>query len=170
MAPFDEVHRLSEQLSSDEVAALVQVWEEGDRCWFFTGQGRSGLVAAMVAMRFMHLGRVSHVLGEATAPAVMSGDGLLVISGSGHTPISVSRAARAHELGVLVVAITHARSAPLIEVADLVLTLPTDGSVQLGGSLFEQAALMVLDGVIHALAGRLEDPRTGLRLRHANLE
>jgi 6-phospho-3-hexuloisomerase len=170
MAPFDEVYRLSQQLNSDEIAALVQVWEASDRRWFFTGQGRSGLVAAMVAMRFMHLGRVGHVLGEATAPAVRAGDGLLVISGSGRTSISVSRATRAHELGVLVVAVTHAPSAPLIDVADVVLTLPAAGSVQLGGSLFEQAALMVLDGVIHALAGRIEDPRAGLRLRHANLE
>jgi 6-phospho-3-hexuloisomerase len=170
MASFDEIQRLSQQLSSDEIAALVQVWEATDRRWFFTGQGRSGRVAAMVAMRFMHLGRVSHVLGEATAPAVTSGDGLLVISGSGRTPISVSQATRAHELGALVVAVTYARSAPLVDVADMVLTLPAIVSVQLGGSLFEQAALLVLDGVIQVLSERLEDPRGGLRLRHANLE
>lgn len=49
--------------------ALVLLGEPG-RWWFFTGQGRSGLVAQMAAMRSMHLGYESHMVGEATAPSI----------------------------------------------------------------------------------------------------
>ena len=44
----------------------------------------------MAAMRFMHLGRDSHVLGEATAPSVRHGDVLVAVSGSGETPVTVA--------------------------------------------------------------------------------
>lgn len=152
------------------MSALVRVLEDPGRRWFFTGQGRSGLVAAMVAMRFMHLGRVAHFLGEPTAPAVRAGDGLLVICGSGQTSISVGRAARAHSLGLVVASVTHASSSPLRDASDLVVIIDSHSSNQLGGSLFEQSALLLLDGVILQLARQLPDAWEGLRLRHANLE
>ncbi len=170
MAAFDEVAQIPAHLKAEEVTALGRAFEDPKRRWFFTGQGRSGLVAAMVAMRFMHLGRVAHVLGEPTAPAVRSGDGLLVICGSGQTPISVSRAARAHSLGALVAAVTHSPVSPLGEASELLVTIASDGSGQLGGSLFEQSALLLLDGMIHALAANLPDARDRLRRHHANLE
>lgn len=41
---------------------------------FFSGQGRSGLIAQVVAMRLMHAGYAVHVVGEASAPAISRGD------------------------------------------------------------------------------------------------
>jgi 6-phospho-3-hexuloisomerase len=60
------------------------------RRWYASGQGRSGLVAQMAAMRLMHVGFDAHVVGEATAPAIGSRDGLLVVSGSGETPVTLN--------------------------------------------------------------------------------
>lgn len=170
MAAFDELAALAAHLSDASVDALAGALQDPDRRWFFAGQGRSGLVAAMVAMRFMHLGWRSHVVGEATAPAVRAGDGLLVISGSGSTPASVSWASRARAEGATVAAVTHTDPSPIVQLADVVLRLPAQPSTQLGGSLFEQAALLVLDGIVTTLARRLEDPHGGLARRHANLQ
>ena len=48
----------------------VQAFGDETRRWFFSGQGRSGLVAQMAAMRFMHVGRNVHFVGEVTAPSI----------------------------------------------------------------------------------------------------
>ena len=37
----------------------------------------------------MHVGFDAHAVGEATAPAVGMGDGLVMISGSGETPVTL---------------------------------------------------------------------------------
>src|SRR5262249_49761484 len=80
--------RLS-RIDAQSFRNLVQAFENRDRRWFFSGQGRSGLVAQMAAMRLMHVGYETHFVGEATAPSVRKGDGLLLVCGSGQTPISL---------------------------------------------------------------------------------
>ncbi len=169
MAAFVEVGALSAKLKSADVEPLVQVFEDSGLRWFFEGQGRSGLVAAMVAMRFMHLGRQAHFVGEATAPAVRAGDGLVLISGSGATPTTVGHGEVARRVGATVVTVTYSPASPAADLADLVVYLPAKPSTQLGGSLFEQAALLVFDGVVATLAGAMEDAAGGLRARHSNL-
>jgi 6-phospho-3-hexuloisomerase len=50
-------------------------------------------------------------------------------------------------------------------------TLPNEGlSVQYGGSLFEQALLILLDAVSAEIGLRLGTPPQELESRHANLE
>ena len=77
---------IAETLDRVDAAALLRfadMFRDERRRWFFSGQGRSGLVAEMAAMRFMHLGRLAHFVGEATAPSIRAGDGLCLVSGSG---------------------------------------------------------------------------------------
>jgi 6-phospho-3-hexuloisomerase len=169
MAAFIEACALGSELRSEEVQALVEVFGDTSRRWFFEGQGRSGLVAAMVAMRFMHLGRNAHFVGEATAPAVRKGDGLVLISGSGATPTSVSHGEVARHEGATVVTVTYSPDSPAARLADVVVYLPAKPSMQLGGSLFEQGALLVFDGVIASLAEVMGNAAAGLRARHSNL-
>jgi Predicted sugar phosphate isomerase involved in capsule formation len=45
------------------------------------GAGRSGLVAKAFAMRLMHLGMISYVVGETITPALQTGDLIVVLSG-----------------------------------------------------------------------------------------
>ena len=88
----DEVAGVLAAVDSSAVskAAAFLTEEAGDpHGWFFTGQGRSGLVAQMAAMRFMHLGLRTHVWGEVTAPSVERGDRLVVLSKSGSTATSL---------------------------------------------------------------------------------
>ncbi|MFV0429768.1 MAG: SIS domain-containing protein [Arachnia sp.] len=115
---------------------------------FFTGQGRSGLIAQMAAMRFMHLGAKAHMVGEATAPSISAGDALVVISGSGATPVSLSFAGIAQRAGAAVLAVTTQPDSPLARLADAALCLPIGSHLQFGGTVFEQSSLILLDSIV----------------------
>jgi len=141
-----------------------------DRRWFFVGQGRSGLVARMAAMRLMHLGLDVHVQGEATTPAIDAHDRCVCVSGSGRTPTTIHHARIARDLGARVIAITADATAPLAVLADVALVVPIPRTSQFGGSLFEQVALVCLDAVVLAGSASDRDAYARMRMRHANLE
>ena len=136
--------------------------------WFTAGQGRSGLVAAMVAMRLMHVGHDAHLVGEATAPSIRAGDGIILFSRSGTTPVTVSQAQTAGSEGATVLAVTENAASPLAQAAKLVLRVPAGPSQQFGGSRFEQSALVLLDAIMFSLAPAPESQRT-MQYRHDNL-
>lgn len=137
---------------------------------FVTGQGRSGLVGRMFAMRLMHLGLRCHVVGDTLTPAFRAGDCLVVISGSGRTPGSLHAARCAREQGGAVIAVTHTPAAPLAEMADLGLCVPVAGSAQFGGTRFEQACLIVMDAIVHTLARRDAGSFERMVALHANIQ
>ena len=64
-----EIAETLERVNAGAFERFVDVFRDESRRWFFSGQGRSGLVAEMAAMRFMHMGRPAHFVGEATAPS-----------------------------------------------------------------------------------------------------
>ncbi len=115
---------------------------------FFSGQGRSGLLAEMAAMRFMHLGLPTHVVGESTAPSVSAGDTLVLVSGSGATPVSLSFAKIAAAAGARVLLVTSKADSPIGQLAHAVLEIPTAQTQQFGGTLFEESALVALDSLV----------------------
>lgn len=154
----------------EEFAALLDLVGEPKRRWFFTGQGRSGLVAAMIAMRFMHVGRESYVVGDPTTPALRADDGLLIVSGSGSTRTSVAQAARARDEGARIASVTCTLESPLAQLSEVVLRVPVVSSEQLGGNLFDQTALILLDSLVNTLGRSLDDAGALLRRRHANLQ
>lgn len=168
LAVADELTELLGRVDEQQFAAFADRAAEPRR-WFFTGQGRSGLVAQMAAMRWMHLGREAHALGEATAPSVRSGDGLVVVSGSGVTPVSLAFARIAKSEGAQVLLVTYGVDSPLAEVADMTLVSPVVASNQLMGNLFEQSALLLLDAVAIEIAAREPEARAGMATRHTNM-
>lgn len=145
---------------------------------FVVGTGRSGLALQMAAMRFMHLGLSSHVVGETTTPAIGSGDVLVAASGSGSTARVVRAAHTAVDEGAQVVAITTAADSDLARTATEVLLVPAadkqdfDGttSEQYAGSLFEQSVLILTDTLFHALWQAGGTQARELWRTHANLE
>jgi len=124
----------------------------------------------MAAMRFMHLGREAHVLGEATAPSVRAGDRLLVVSGSGRTPVSLAFAEIARRESARVLLVTYTPDSPLGALADVTLVAPVRGSQQLMGTLFEQSALVLLDAVASHAAAADPAARAGMARRHTNMQ
>lgn len=145
---------------------------------FAVGEGRSGLVIRMAAMRMIHLGREAHVVGEATAPAIAAGDLLLAISGSGTTRFVVEVAESARKAGAAVVALTTQAGSPLAREADFTVILPAackldhgkGRSRQFAGSQFEQASLILWDAIFDMMARENSQGDETLWSRHTNLE
>lgn len=145
---------------------------------FTVGTGRSGLALQMAAMRFMHLGLDTHVVGETTARAIGSGDVLVAASGSGSTVRVVRAAETARAQGASVVALTTDADSALANAATEVLVIPAadkqdfDGTAsnQYGGSLFEQSVLLLTDALFHALWRSSGTQARELWRLHANLE
>ncbi|MFC7345077.1 6-phospho-3-hexuloisomerase [Saccharopolyspora griseoalba] len=145
---------------------------------FTVGAGRSGLALQMAAMRFMHLGLSTHVVGETTAPAIGPGDVLVAASGSGTTSRVVRAAETARSQGANVVALTTAPESALAKAATEILVIPAadkqdfDGttSAQYAGSLFEQSVLLLTDALFHALWRSSGTQARELWRLHANLE
>jgi hexulose-6-phosphate isomerase (EC 5.-.-.-) len=152
------------------------------------GAGRSGLVGKAFAMRLLHLGFNSYVLGETIVPSISRGDVALAISGSGRTGLIVEAADAAKKVGAYVIAITTYPESPLGQLADLVVVVPGRSKVSkmddyfarqiLGlheplaplGTLFEDTAMLLLDGVIYYLMIKLNVTEDEMRNRHANIE
>ena len=82
----------------------------------------------------------------------------------------VHLARRAADLGARVLAITTREDSSLAAIADVVVAVPVQGSRQFGGSLFEQASLVLLDALIIDLTQ--DDPHADKTMsrRHTNLE
>jgi 6-phospho-3-hexuloisomerase len=165
-----EIAETLERVDAPAFQRFVDVFRDERRRWFFSGQGRSGLVAEMAAMRFMHMGRLSHFVGEATAPSIRAGDGLCLVSGSGNTPVTVHFARIAKEEGAQIALITREPNSALAQLADCVLHTPIETTRQFGGSLFEQTSLILLDAIVLGLMQTVADPHRVMLNRHTNLQ
>ncbi|MEM0320045.1 MAG: SIS domain-containing protein, partial [Candidatus Nezhaarchaeales archaeon] len=80
------------------VGMLVEAWGWG-KIILIVGAGRSGLIGRAFAMRLMHLGFRTYVVGETITPAIGPNDVLIAISGSGSTAIVVTAAEAAKKVG-----------------------------------------------------------------------
>ena len=170
LAVGQEIAALLNRVDAKTFFRIVQAFDDERRCWFFSGQGRSGLAAQMAAMRLMHVGRNVHFVGEVTAPSIRKGDGLVVISGSGETPVSVNFARIAKAEGAEVILFTRAAKSTLAALADAVLLVPVETTQQFGGSLFEQGSLILFDAMILEMARRIPDAHQRMLRRHTNLQ
>lgn len=143
---------------------------------FVFGEGRSGLVIRMVAMRLMHLGCQVYVVGETTTPSIGMDNLLIACSGSGSTGCAI--AAKAKDSGARLVVVTANGSSPLTRLADLSIELAAatkhdrEGvrSQQFAGSLFEQSTLLLFDVLFYVLSQKLNKNIDTLWALHANLE
>lgn len=146
---------------------------------YFAGAGRSLLMIRGFAMRMMHLGLRSYVVGETVTPAIEPGDLLVIGSGSGETGALTIVATKAKKLGAKVALITHNANSTIGKQADLVVQITLASGtkkLQPSGSTFEQSMLILCDAMVLEMLerGRLlaenEDIDTYIMKRHANLE
>jgi 6-phospho-3-hexuloisomerase len=170
LAVRDEVSGVLSAVSGDQMSGAAALFSDRGRRWFCSGRGRSGLVAQMVAMRLMHVGFDAHGVGDATAPSLGEGDGLVMISGSGETPVTVHFARLARGFGARMLVVTTRADSTLAGLADAVIDVPTAGTGQFGGTLFEQSALLLLDAVVLDLTAGDPQAYAAMQARHANLQ
>ncbi|MFT4112145.1 6-phospho-3-hexuloisomerase [Silvibacterium sp.] len=174
---LEELHSCISAVPESQLLAARHALLSAQRV-FTVGAGRSGLALKMAAMRWMHLGLEVHVAGEVTTPAILSGDLLVVASGSGSTSGAVQAAQVAKNAGAKLLAITTAPASPLSLLADWQIVIPAvtkqdhDGSIsqQYAGSLFEQSVLLLTDAIFFQLWRERGESAADLWKRHANLE
>ncbi len=174
---LDEISAILGKVRPAEVDALGAALLAARRI-FVTGQGRSGWIMRMAALRLMQIGLAVHVVGDATTPAIEPGDLLLIASGSGETPSPLAAAERAHRVGARVALLTARPASALGGLADVLVQIPgettkvrLDGETRLPlAAALEQATLIVLDVLVAALAERRGQTQATMMARHANLE
>ena len=183
----EEVLNISNGLDVKQVEEFIQALLKSKRI-FIIGAGRSGIVAKAFAMRLMHLGFDSYVVGETITPALRSKDILVAVSGSGETSLIVSAAKIAKKIGAKLAAVTSYPQSTLAKISDIVVILPgrkkTESTTDFMhrelkgeyapaaplGTLFEITALIFLDAVISSLMAALGKKEEDLRVRHATIE
>ena len=156
---------------------------------FVTGAGRSGLAAKAFAMRLMHLGLSSFVVGETISPAINADDCIIAISGSGETNTIVSAAKIAKNRGSKVLAVTSYPESTLGQLADGYLFVKGRTKKEVDdenymkrqihgnytsltplGTAFELTTLVFLDAVVSELMEKMEQTESDLKARHTVLE
>jgi 6-phospho-3-hexuloisomerase len=182
----EHLENVAAKLDKDSVRQMLEDIMGAKRI-FVMGAGRSGLVGRAFAMRLMHLGLSSHVVGETTTPAVSKDDVVIAISGSGQTR-SVSNLGRvAKEIGAKLVTITSNKESTLGELSDTVIVLPGRTKDDAGGYVerhmrgeytyltplgtsFETSASVFLDALIAELIFITGASEEDLKSRHTNIE
>ena len=142
---------------------------------FVAGAGRSGLVCKFFAMRLVHSGYDTSVVGEVVTPSIKKGDLLVVISGSGETEQLIAFTKKARAEGARILLICSKASSTIGDMADA--TLQIGRSDQYGkvlgmpmGTIFELSTLSFLEGAISHIIHEKGIPEEVMRSRHANLE
>ncbi|MEK6975534.1 MAG: 6-phospho-3-hexuloisomerase [Candidatus Thermoplasmatota archaeon] len=143
---------------------------------FLYGRGRSGFVARAFAVRLMHLGYQTYVVGETITAPVTKHDVVVLVSGSGLTYPVVMTAELGRRQGATVVAITAHAESEVARLAHVVVPIvPPDGNGERGklaplGTIFETSAWLFFDAVVALLMQRLGETEATMRKRHATLE
>lgn len=184
-----KVRSIANGISGEEVEGLIQEILAARRVYVM-GAGRSGLVARAFAMRLMHLGLTSYVVGETVTPALDKGDLVVVFSGSGETKTIADIAESAKEIGGRLCLITSKRDSRIGRIADCCVVIESQRDTvgeettefeirqMMGkhksfaplGTLFETASVIFADAVISRLMEIKEINVEALRGRHVNIE
>lgn len=180
---ISRIGEIAATLEQEQVDCFINAIAGADRI-FVIGAGRSGFVAKSFAMRLMHLGLTSFVVGETVTPSFHSNDVLIAFSGSGKTKSVREACETTRQIGGQFCLITGTRVSPMAELADCIVLLNTEEeSCQVGpdhfdlrqlrgehrsisapctplGTLFETSAMIFADSVISAL----------IEMRHCSIE
>lgn len=166
-------------IDQEAAAAFVALIDEADEV-FCAGAGRSGFQVKGFAMRLMHMGIHSYVVGETCTPNISENGVLVICSGSGETKSLVNHAAKAKEVGAKVALITINPASSIAKMADVVVEISAPSpksakqgdikSIQPMGSLFEQSEGIFMDIAVMMLMEKRHMTSETMFGRHANME
>lgn len=139
---------------------------------FVYGVGRSGLVARAFAMRLVQLGLEVYFIGETITPIVSAGDLVVIVSNTGTTMSAVQTANIARRVGASVVSVTASKSSKLAAASNIVLHVKEESGGEKAkhaplATLFEDATLVLLDGLVAQLMEARGQTEADMRARHA---
>jgi 6-phospho-3-hexuloisomerase len=179
LAVVKELETTLGQVSSEQGEELTDCILKAGKI-LVAGAGRSGFAVKAFAMRLMHMGLETYVVGETVTPNLEAADLFVVGSGSGETGSLVAMAAKAKKIGATVALVTIRPESSIGRIADVVVGIPAPTpkaevsasfkSIQPMGSLFEQSLLLFLDAVVLRLMEKRGHSSDTMFTRHANLE
>jgi 6-phospho-3-hexuloisomerase len=184
-----KIRAIANKISDDDVEKFLAEILKAKRVYVI-GAGRSGLVAKAFAMRLMHLGFPSYVVGETITPALSAGDLMVIFSGSGKTKTVADIAETAKEIGAHICLITSNADSRIGRIADCNVIIEHhrdevgDDAVEFEirqmmgehksfaplGTLFETASMIFGDAVISRLMEITKTDESALKNRHTNIE
>ncbi|MEQ7167548.1 6-phospho-3-hexuloisomerase [Enterococcus avium] len=175
-----ELAETLKKIDQEQIDQLVTSIKQAKRI-FISGAGRSLLMLKGLAMRLMHLGYEVYVVGEVTTPAFLSEDLLIVASASGETTSLINTVTKARKIGGNIISLTVFPESTLAKLSASIIRIPayTDKlpeskenqkEILPGGSMFEEAVLLLSDSLIVELAIEQKVPTDRAFEKHANLE
>ncbi|MBE6506635.1 MAG: 6-phospho-3-hexuloisomerase [Methanocorpusculum parvum] len=183
------IETIAKGIDKDQITAFVHAILEAKRI-YVNGAGRSGLVAKSFAMRLMHTGFISYVVGETITPAIAEGDLIVAFSGSGNTKTIGDIAETAKGIGAKVALISSNPDSRIGKIADYIIKLESQRDPvtndaheyeirqMLGehrsfaplGTVFETTSLIFADAVISTIMTMRQIEESELQKRHTNIE
>ena len=170
-----KIREILERVSEEDIRKVKTLFFQSNRIFVY-GAGRSGLVAKAFAIRLVHLGFQTFVIGETISAPVTRGDLVIIVSGSGETIPAVMTAEIAHKIGAKVVSITAKKRSEIAKFADVTLFISSSCSEEERkkyaplGTLFEASVWILLDGLIADLMDSKNETEEDMRSRHATLQ
>lgn len=183
-----KIRAIAHSISDSDVEAFLAEILNAQRIYVM-GAGRSGLVAKGFAMRLMHLGLQSYVVGETITQALRKGDVIVVFS-VWRTKTVADIAETGKEIGAHICLITSNADSRIGKIADCKVIIENqrddvrDDAAEfeirqmLGdhksfaplGTLFETTSMIFSDAVISRLMEITKTDESALKDRHANIE
>lgn len=175
---------ISKNLSGKNVEIMEDLLLNAGKIYTI-GVGHSGLIGKVFAMKLMHLGLASYVVGDVTTPGLREGDAVVAISQSGETTSVVALSKKAKKLGGKVIAITACPQSSLGGIADHIVKIETkvpgkkfpvlsalgdEEHANLSGALFGINSFLFFYGLICDLILRAKQIPSKIDSRHANIE
>jgi len=170
-----KIKQILNSVSKEDIDSVKGLFFKANRIFVY-GAGRSGLVAKAFAIRLMHLGFQTFVIGETITAPVQKGDLTVIISGSGETIPAVMTAEIAQNLDAYVISITAKKKSEIAKYADVTLYIASmcdeieRKKFAPLGTLFEASVWILLDGLIADLLESKKETEETMRSRHATLE
>lgn len=184
-----KIDETADSLSDEEISQFLNEILTAKRIYIL-GAGRSGLVAKAFAMRLMHLGFQSYVVGETITPAMKEGDTVVAFSGSGETKTVAELCETAKTIGGRLCLVTSKKDSRIGRIANSIVTIQSqrdevrDESAEFEvrqmtgehksfaplGTLFETGSMVFADAIISALMEITHCDIASLKDRHANIE
>ncbi len=176
---LNELHHTLSRIDIQRANEFVELVDQAQEV-FCAGAGRSGFQVKGFAMRLMHMGISSYVVGETCTPNIRENGLLVICSGSGETKSLVNHANKAKEVGAKIALITINPESTIARLADVVVEISAPSpksakqgdikSIQPMGSLFEQSEGIFMDISIMMLMEKRNLDSDTMFGRHANME
>jgi len=166
----EQISDMLRKTEEKDVAKAVDMITSAKKIFVY-GVGRSGLVARAFAMRLVQLGLDVFFIGETITPIVEGGDMVLIVSNTGATMSAIQTANIARRVGATVMTITGNTTSKLAHASNVVICIPDQRNQQSAkfaplGTLFEDATLVFLDGVVAMVMEKLGESEATMRGRH----